>query len=101
MAEVERRGEYVLGTHPHPGEHLGVRPGHPARGVDQALALGVLTGGQEQLTDRRLGAVEVEVWYVVALGQTDALDRHARPRGWAVRASAGCPEARSARRRRP
>ena len=41
-------------------EHLGVRAGHPARGVTQTVAVGVLAERQQQLTHRPLGAGEID-----------------------------------------
>src|SRR6478752_1771773 len=56
VVDLERRAEHVGRRHVEAGVDLGERPGHPARGVEQALAVGVLTDGEEQLPDGRLGA---------------------------------------------
>ena len=51
VAEVEGRGQHLLGLLPQPGEHLRVRPRHPLRGVLQPVAVGVLADTDQDLPD--------------------------------------------------
>src|SRR5689334_12300026 len=73
VTEVEGGREDVLRRHPQTRGDLGVRPGHPGRGVAQALALGVLPDGDQQLTYGGLGPLLVEVRDLAAL-QADRVD---------------------------
>src|SRR6478735_1153750 len=77
VVDLERRAEHVGRRHVEAGVDLGERPGHPARGVEQALAVGVLTDGEEQLPDGRLGARLVDRHASALLGGVDgAVVRH-------------------------
>jgi hypothetical protein len=58
---VERGVEHVVGIDVEAGEHLPVRPCHPRRGVDQALALRVLSNGDQQLAHGGFGSDLVEL----------------------------------------
>ena len=91
VAEVEGRGQDVLGRHAQPDGELGVRPRHPGRGLAQALALGVLADGREQLADGRLGAGLVEGGHVL---------RRARPGPIGSIIAEAAPARRSVPRRR-
>ena len=59
VAGLERDGQVGVGLLVEPEQHLGVHPGHPRRRVAQAVAVGVLADGLEDLADRLGDAVEV------------------------------------------
>src|SRR6202040_3817254 len=61
VVRVEDGGEHVLRALPQPGELFGVGPRDPGRGVAQAVALRVLTDGEQDLPDRALDARQVEL----------------------------------------
>lgn len=52
VAEVEGRGQHLAGVLLQTGEHLAVGPGHPAGGVTQAVAVGILPDPDQDLADR-------------------------------------------------
>ena len=54
MVDVEGLGQHVSGVGMQTGECLGIGPSHPRRGLDQAVTVGVLADGGENLTDGRL-----------------------------------------------
>ena len=60
VAEVEGRGQDVLGDIRRAREDLAVRARDPSGGVAQALTVRVLADGEQELADRRLGT-----WLVV------------------------------------
>jgi hypothetical protein len=61
VAEVEGGAEHLVRLLPHAAGGLGVRPGDPGGGVTQTVALRVLADGVEQLADRRLDPLVVEL----------------------------------------
>ena len=60
MTEVEGRREDVFRGDAHAAEDLLVGPRYPGGGVEQALAIGVLAYGDEQLAHRSLRALPIE-----------------------------------------
>jgi hypothetical protein len=60
VVRLERRGEHLGRVDPQAGEELGVGPGHPGGGADQAVAVRILTEGDEDLPDRFLDAGQVD-----------------------------------------
>jgi hypothetical protein len=75
VADVEGRGQHVLGRHPHPAGDLGVHPRDPGGGVEQPVALGVLADRREQLSHGRFRARLVERRYVLRrpVGRVDGV----------------------------
>src|SRR5215469_15375998 len=69
VAGVEYRAEHVLGLLPQPSELLGISPGHAGRGVTQAVSLGILADGVEDLAHRTLDAGLVDVAGIALFGQ--------------------------------
>jgi hypothetical protein len=57
----ERRREHLPRVDPKPGEQLGVRPGDPRRRLAQAVAVGILTHGEQDLPHRLLDPGQVDV----------------------------------------
>ncbi|GIG73757.1 hypothetical protein Pfl04_21610 [Planosporangium flavigriseum] len=57
---LERRGEHLSRVDPQAGEELGVRPRDPGRRTAQAVAVGVLADGDQDLPDSGLDPRQVD-----------------------------------------
>jgi hypothetical protein len=75
VADVEGGGEHVLGPLMHADGQLGPGLSHSPGRVAQALAIGVLAHGEQQLPHRCRRAAVVEVGRPVDLGQGHRVDR--------------------------
>jgi hypothetical protein len=60
VVRLERGGEHLRRVDPQTGEKLGVRPGDPGGSPLQAVAVRVLTDGDEDLPDRLLDPGQVD-----------------------------------------
>src|ERR1700734_104151 len=84
VLSVEYRREHFLGALPHPGELLGVAPRHPRRGIDQAIAIGVFPDGDQNLADRPLYPVMIDIRKAVRLIRGRVPAHYADPAGESV-----------------
>ena len=60
VALLEADHELLAGVHAQAGEHLGVHLRDAPRGAGQALALGVITDGLDDLADGLAGSVDID-----------------------------------------